>query len=176
MLGLLVSAGHQQVWHWLCDINGSWSSSLNHLNVEKCPIQSINSCLCFLKAVQHKGVNCKSFSYSTTNMNWGSLYNANPRCLKSPTIWQFDYFFNNKLRLTTTETSLKNNIKNQRLPMDSPHKRPLIWKVFPCHNVIMYNICVGLLLPSVLVSAQTTDDHLGIPCPLSEMYSIHCRG
>ena len=89
MLGLLVSAGHQQVWHWLCDINGSWSSSLNHLNVKKCPIQSTNSCLCFLKAVQHKGVNCKSFSYSTTNMNWGSLYNANPRCLKSPTIWLF---------------------------------------------------------------------------------------
>ena len=44
--------------------------------------------------------------------------------------------FNGLFRLTKERTSML-HITGPRWPLDSPHKGPVMWKVFPCRDVIM---------------------------------------
>ena len=59
--------------------------------------------------------------------------------------WRLDYLWNILFRLTSRRTSklrasLAISEGNHQSPLDSPHKEPVMWKMCPCHDVIVIYI------------------------------------
>ena len=84
-----------------------------------------------------------------SNVTWVSL------CLESSTIWLFIQ--------QPAQADIKRNIQSSRdllfvkeiqlWQMDSPHKRPVIWKAFPCCDVVMYTTLIARFMGPTLGSS-----------------------